>query len=68
MGFVVALAFYISKNLHYLLRLVCYQPDWFLDEMLDLLDNNRLGRCLPPHHLLQACLSGHFLQTAKEYY
>jgi len=30
------------EDLHYLLRLVHHRPDWFLDEMLDLLDDNRL--------------------------
>ncbi|OAX39031.1 hypothetical protein K503DRAFT_740181 [Rhizopogon vinicolor AM-OR11-026] len=30
------------EDLHYLLRLVHHRPDWFFDEMLDLLDDNRL--------------------------
>ena len=30
------------EDLHYLLHLVHHQPDWFLDEMLDLLNDNRL--------------------------
>ena len=30
------------EDLHYLLRLVRHQPDWFLDGVLDLLNDNRL--------------------------
>ncbi|KAG2340501.1 hypothetical protein BDR05DRAFT_889733 [Suillus weaverae] len=31
-----------SPNVHYLLQLVHHRPDWFLDELLDLLKNNQL--------------------------
>ncbi|OJA13303.1 hypothetical protein AZE42_12323, partial [Rhizopogon vesiculosus] len=30
------------EDLHYLLHLVHHRPDWFLDEMLDVLDDNQL--------------------------
>ncbi|KIJ91846.1 hypothetical protein K443DRAFT_14043 [Laccaria amethystina LaAM-08-1] len=28
-------------NIHYILQLVCLRPNWFLDEILDLLKTNR---------------------------
>jgi transposase len=31
----------VADDIQYLLRLICHQPDWFLDELLDLLATNR---------------------------